>query len=70
VAGRWQEVRLSPQGSRDIDRGDCALVELVRDRLLPMFAHQILYDRTRCIPHSRDGSMPSLRVRVLQPAPG
>jgi hypothetical protein len=69
VTGRWQEVSLSPQGSRDIDRGDCELVEVVRDQLLPLFAHQIVYDRTRCIPHSRDGSTPGLRVRVLQPVP-
>ena len=67
VAGHWSIVELTRGKQRFLDRGDCALVERVRDQVLPAFAHQILRDRTRCIPHRADGSGPALRLRILQP---
>ncbi len=67
VAGAWAAVDLSRGKQRFLDRGDCALVERVRDQVLPAFAHEIVEDRTRCIPHRIDGSGPVLRLRVLQP---
>jgi len=67
VAGAWAAVDLSRGKQRFLDRGDCALVERVRDQVLPAFAHEIVEDRTRCVPHRIDGSGPVLRLRILQP---
>jgi hypothetical protein len=69
VEAVWKETTLSSNRPTFLARGDCQLVRQFTDRVLPAFAHEVLSDRTRCIPHQADGSFPSLRVRVLVAAP-
>ncbi len=68
VDGIWEDVQLANNRPRYISRGDCRLVELIRQDVLPAFAHGEVKDRTTCIPHRLDGSSPNLRVKVLRPA--
>ena len=64
-----EEVDLSPQGTRFLERGDCVLVEGFRHKVLPAFSHEIVSDRTACVPHQAGGTSPRLRVRVLRAEP-
>ena len=66
-AAVWRSVRLSRPVTRFLERGDCFLIERFRDQVLPAFTHEVVWDRTRCIPHSLDGSAPNLSLRVLAP---
>ena len=67
VPAVWQRVRIATNHPRDLDRGDCLLVEHFRDQILPAFTYRILADRIRCIPHNRSASNPYLDLRVLLP---
>ena len=75
VPARWVErslfarTRVSRDAPSYITRGDCEFVQKFVAVLLPAFAHEILSNLTRCIPHELDGTMPNLRVRVLVAAP-
>jgi hypothetical protein len=52
VPGTWRPVSLVPRSSRDLDHGDCELVEEFRNWLLPKFAIRSVEDGLRCVPNS------------------
>ncbi len=73
VAGAWQAVQFSQLKPRELDSGDCELVEEFRDLLLPMFAARNVQSRLTCIPHQVSGGSLSLSfesfVALPQPQP-
>lgn len=68
---RWTPVTLARRQPRELDVGDCELVEQFRDRVLTAFTTRAVEARINCIPHQLSGSSFSLRFEVLVglPAP-
>ena len=52
VPGTWRAVSFSPRSPRDLDHGDCELVEEFRNVLLPKFATRAIADGLHCLPNS------------------
>ncbi len=50
VPGYWKTISLGSRKPRELDAGDCELVEEFRDLLLPMFTTAQIQDRMRCVP--------------------
>ena len=71
--GVWRDVKLASVRSRDLEPGDCELVEQFRDMVLKkMFTVRNLQDNVHCIPHQVVGAVIDLKFQVLAapvPAP-
>lgn len=63
---RWRPVTLSRNRPRDLETGDCELVEQFRSRVLTAFEIRGLEGDINCIPHQLAGSMFNLRFDVLE----
>jgi len=68
---RWTPVSLSRRQPRQLEDGDCELVEQFVDRVLPAFTTRSLQADIHCIPHQLSGSSFRLDFEVLEglPAP-
>jgi hypothetical protein len=66
--GSWRRVTLASRSPRELDGGDCELVERFGDQVLPLFAIRAKQDRTRCVPYQRSGSAIHLRFEVFTEA--
>ena len=66
---RWTPVRLARRQPRELEPGDCELVEQFRDRVLIAFTSRNLRHDINCIPHQLSGSSFDLSVEVLQGLP-
>jgi hypothetical protein len=69
VLARWKAVTLSRNQPRDLELGDCELVEQFRDRVLPAFTTRNVVSDIRCIPHQLSGTNFSLAYEVLEGMP-
>ncbi len=71
VLARWRAVSLTRKQPRDLELGDCELVEQFRDRVLPAFTTRGLVSDIHCIPHQLSGTNFRLSFEVLEglPAP-
>ena len=69
VAARWRPVSLTRSQPRNLELGDCELVEQFRDRVLPAFATRNLDSDIHCIPHQLSGSSFRLAFDVLEAIP-
>ena len=65
--GIWQTVEISARKPRELEPGDCELIEQFRDHVLPMFSPRNVEDRVTCIPNQLSGSSYFLRFEVLKP---
>lgn len=70
VDARWKRVEIGPRQLRELEAGDCELVEQFRDRVLPAFVVRGLEGEVHCIPHRISASAFHLRFESLQGAPG
>ena len=68
--GAWHTVVLSSRSPREIEVGDCELVEQFRAQLLPLFATRNLVDQTTCVPHQDSGSVINLKFDSFAAVPG
>jgi hypothetical protein len=69
VDGIWRPVSFADHSPRDLNTGDCELVEQFRNNVLPMFTTRNVDDHTTCIPHQDSGSVISLRFESFAAAP-
>lgn len=69
AAARWMPVTLARRQPRDLELGDCELVEQFRDRILKAFTTRIVEEDINCIPHQLSGSSFRLRFEVLRGLP-
>ena len=69
VAGIWKDVNWRVGSPRELDAGDCELVEQFAQRILPLFATRNVENHTTCVPHQVDPWGIKLRFTVLAPAP-
>jgi hypothetical protein len=63
--GSFRRVTLASQSPRELERGDCELVERFTDQVLPLFAVRAKQDRTRCVPSQPSSSTIHLRFEVF-----
>jgi hypothetical protein len=66
---RWRPVSLMRNQPRDLELGDCELVEQFRDRVLPAFTTRNLASDIHCIPHQLSGTNFRLSFEVLEGMP-
>jgi hypothetical protein len=65
VLGVWKAVTIKRNSPRGLDMGDCELVELFRDRIMPKFLTRKVQGDINCIPHQLVGNRIDLRFEVL-----
>ena len=71
IPGLWRNVAVAANRPRDIQAGDCELVEQFRETVLTkFFTIRNLRDKTTCIPHQVAGSIIDLQFEVLAAPPG
>jgi hypothetical protein len=66
-AAEWREVRIHRGEPRDVDWGDCELVEQFARQVLPAFNPQELDEDAGCVPHRHSLGRPRLRMTLLMP---
>lgn len=69
VPAVWRKVAIQKQSPRNLELGDCELVEQFRDKVLPLFTTRSVSDTTSCIPHQLAGSIINLQFEVLRGLP-
>lgn len=65
----WQKVTITRRQPKDLELGDCELVEQFRDKVLPLLTTRNIVDKTSCIPHQLSGSVIELQFEVLRGLP-
>jgi hypothetical protein len=72
----WRPVSFADRSPRELNTGDCELIEQFRNIILPMFTTRNVDNHTTCIPHQNSGSNISLKFesfaavpRILHAAP-
>jgi hypothetical protein len=69
-AASWRTVNLAQSGSRlRIERGECELIEQLRDHVFPQLQIRVIEDHTRCVPNQVSFGQPNMRVAALVSAP-
>ena len=56
VSGLWRPVVLTRLAPRELELGDCELVEQFKSNVLPKFTTRNLVDQTTCVPNQLSGS--------------
>ena len=69
VDGTWIPVTIAPHRPRELDRGDCELVEQFRSNVLGMFTTRNVENRTTCVPHQLSGSSIDLKFESFAAPP-
>ena len=65
VLGVWKPVVIKKNSPRGLEMGDCELVEIFRDRVLPKFLTRGMQGDINCIPHQLVGNRIDLRFEIL-----
>ncbi len=65
VLGVWKKVEIRRNSPKGLEMGDCELVELFRDRVMPKFLMRAVEGDVNCIPHQLVGNRIDLRFEVL-----
>lgn len=61
----WRQVELTAGHPRDLDHGDCELVEQFAEQVLVKLHARDIENRMRCIPHQENLGNIRLKMRVL-----
>jgi hypothetical protein len=69
VNGAWRAVTLAAHAPRDLQIGDCELVEQFRQQVLPMFTTRNVVSNTTCIPNQESGSLIDLKFESFTALP-
>ena len=69
VDGAWRSVAITRRSPREIDLGDCELIEQFKASVLPMFTTRNIENRTTCIPHQDSGSVIDLKFDSFTAVP-
>lgn len=65
VLGVWKPVVIKRDSPKGLEMGDCELVELFNDRIVPKFVTRNAQGGVNCIPHQLVGNRIDLRMEVL-----
>jgi hypothetical protein len=69
TTGVWKDVAWRAGSPRELDAGDCELVDEFARRILPLFTTRNVENRMTCTPHQVNQSGFDLRFTVLASAP-
>jgi hypothetical protein len=69
VQARWTPVTVSAYRPNSIGRGDCELIEEMKDILSKNFSLRDLNYRTDCVPHEVSVNDFSVKAEILKPLP-
>jgi hypothetical protein len=69
TTGLWKDVVWRAGSPRELDAGDCELVDQFARRILPLFTTRNVENRMTCTPHQVNPSGFDLRFTVLASAP-
>ncbi len=69
VQARWTPVTVGPTHPSFMGRGDCELIEQLKDVLSKNFSLRDLVYRTDCVPHEVNIDDFSIKAEVLKPVP-
>jgi hypothetical protein len=61
VKGVWRTVTFAARSPRDLQTGDCELVEQFLGQVLPMFTTRSVVNNCTCVPHQQSGSTLNLK---------
>jgi len=67
--GTWRAVELAPHSPRELELGDCELVDGFVNKVLPLLAVRNLENHTTCIPHQLAGSSFDLKFESFETPP-
>lgn len=65
VLGVWKPIVIKRDSPKGLEMGDCELVELFNDRVVPKFLTRKVQGGVNCIPHQLVGNRIDLRMEVL-----
>ncbi|HEU4516796.1 MAG TPA: hypothetical protein VFR77_05795 [Steroidobacteraceae bacterium] len=65
VLGVWKPITIKRDSPKGLEMGDCELVEIFRDRVMPKFLTRDMQGDVNCIPHQLVGNRIDLRFEVL-----
>ena len=65
--GVWETVEIATRKPRELQNGDCELVEQFRDHVLPLFARRNVDERITCVPNQQSGSSYYMHFEVFRP---
>jgi hypothetical protein len=65
VLGVWKPVVIKRNTPKGLEMGDCELVEIFRDRVMPKLLTRSVEGDVNCIPHQLVGNRIDLRFEVL-----
>ena len=65
VLGVWKPVVIKRNSPKGLEMGDCELVEIFYDRIVPLFLTRDVEGGVNCIPHQLVGNRIDLRMDVL-----
>lgn len=65
VLGVWKPVVIKRNSPKGLEMGDCELVEVFYDRVVPKFVTRNVQGGVNCIPHQLVGNRIDLRMDVL-----
>jgi hypothetical protein len=66
VLGVWKPVVIKRNSPKGLEMGDCEMVEIFYDRVLPKFLTRSMEGGINCIPHQLVGNRIDLRFEVLK----
>ena len=69
VQAEWQAVEFRASPTAALDRGDCELVEQLRDKVLPIFTTRNVEVLNNCVPHQMTAGGMMLKLDVLKAKP-
>ena len=69
VKGSWRPVAFSTNSPRELQIGDCELVEQFVNQVLPQFKTQNVMNSTSCVPHQQSGSTINLKFESFSAVP-
>jgi hypothetical protein len=65
VLGVWKSVVIKRDSPKGLEMGDCELVDIFNNRVLPLFLTRNVQGGVNCIPHQLVGNRIDLRMEVL-----
>jgi hypothetical protein len=65
----WKSVDLTKRKELHFEPGDCELLQLIQDQILPKLGAEVATNRLHCTPGSPLTRLPAVNVTMLVPAP-
>jgi hypothetical protein len=66
ITGSWRAVEFTGRRPRELDLGDCELMDQFRQSVLPLFSVRNLVNQVSCIPNQASGSVINLKFESFQ----